>query len=47
MTELLSAVAALDRGAVILPGLDRACDETEWRAIEEDPSHPQHLMAGC
>jgi ATP-dependent helicase/nuclease subunit B len=46
LTELLSLVAALDRGALILPGLDRACDDAEWRAIEEDESHPQHLMAG-
>jgi ATP-dependent helicase/nuclease subunit B len=46
ITELLSVVASLDRGAVILPGLDRACDRAEWQAIEEDASHPQHLMAG-
>ena len=26
MTELISVVAALDQGAVILPGLDRLCD---------------------
>jgi ATP-dependent helicase/nuclease subunit B len=45
MTELLSVVAELDRGAVILPGLDRDCDDAEWRAIEKDASHPQHLMA--
>ena len=45
MTELLCVIAALDRGAVILPGLDRDCDEVEWRAIEADESHPQYLMA--
>ena len=45
MTELLSVVAALDRGAVILPGLDRGCEEAEWRAIERDEAHPQYLMA--
>jgi ATP-dependent helicase/nuclease subunit B len=45
MTELLSLVAGLDHGAVILPGLDRRCDETEWRAIELDEAHPQYLMA--
>jgi ATP-dependent helicase/nuclease subunit B len=45
MTELLSVIAALDHGAVILPGLDRDCDDVEWRAIEEDESHPQYLMA--
>ncbi|HMD63854.1 MAG TPA: double-strand break repair protein AddB [Stellaceae bacterium] len=46
MTELLSLIAALDQGAVVLPGLDRARDDTEWSAIEEDEAHPQHLMAG-
>jgi ATP-dependent helicase/nuclease subunit B len=46
VSELLSVVAALDQGAVILPGLDRRCDEAEWRAIEDDESHPQYLMAG-
>ena len=33
MTELLSLVAALDHGAVILPGLDRDRDDAEWSAI--------------
>jgi ATP-dependent helicase/nuclease subunit B len=46
MTELLSLVAALQEGAVILPGLDRGRDAAEWSAIEEDEAHPQHLMAG-
>jgi ATP-dependent helicase/nuclease subunit B len=46
MTELLSLVAALDQGAVILPGLDRERDAAEWSAIEDDEAHPQHLMAG-
>ncbi|MBV8505203.1 MAG: double-strand break repair protein AddB [Alphaproteobacteria bacterium] len=46
MTELLSLVAALEEGAVILPGLDRERDAAEWSAIEEDEAHPQHLMAG-
>ena len=46
MTELLSVVAGLERGAVILPGLDRTRDDAEWLAIGEDASHPQHLMAG-
>jgi ATP-dependent helicase/nuclease subunit B len=45
MTELLSVVAALDHGAVILPGLDRRADEAEWRAIERDEAHPQYLLA--
>jgi ATP-dependent helicase/nuclease subunit B len=46
MTDLLSLVASLDQGAVILPGLDRQRDAAEWSAIEEDEAHPQHLMAG-
>jgi ATP-dependent helicase/nuclease subunit B len=46
MTELLSLVAGLDQGAVILPGLDRERDAAEWSAIEEDEGHPQHLIAG-
>ncbi|MFL5268095.1 MAG: double-strand break repair protein AddB, partial [Stellaceae bacterium] len=45
MTELLSVVSSLGEGAVILPGLDRVRDDAEWQAIEEDPSHPQNLMA--
>ena len=45
MTELLSVIAELERGAVILPGLDRTRDDKEWRAIEDDEAHPQHLMA--
>ena len=45
MTELLSVIATLDHGAVILPGLDRRADENEWRAIERDEAHPQYLLA--
>ena len=45
ITRLLSVVAALSRGAVILPGLDRRADEAEWRAIERDEAHPQYLLA--
>ncbi len=40
MTELIAVVAALDRGAVILPGLDRRCDAAQWAAIEADEAHP-------
>src|ERR1700730_14462016 len=35
MTELLSIVAKLERGAVILRGLDRTLGDAEWLAIEE------------
>ena len=46
LSDLLSAIAWLDQGSVILPGLDRSCGAAEWRLIEEEPTHPQHLMAG-
>ena len=42
---LLGVVARLPRGAVVLPGLDRDCDETVWQAIAADPAHPQHGLA--
>jgi ATP-dependent helicase/nuclease subunit B len=45
MTELIRVVAGLESGAVILAGLDRRCDGTEWAAIEQDEAHPQHLLA--
>jgi ATP-dependent helicase/nuclease subunit B len=44
VTELVSVVATLDQGAVVLPGLDRRADEPEWRAIERDEAHPQYLL---
>ncbi len=45
LTELLSAIAWLDQGSVILPGLDRGCDPDEWELIALEPTHPQHLNA--
>ena len=45
MSDLLSAVAWLDQGAVILPGLDRAASPEQWELIAEEPSHPQHQIA--
>src|SRR4051794_321848 len=45
LSDLLSAVAWLDQGAVILPGLDRTAGPEEWELIEAEPSHPQHQMA--
>lgn len=45
LTDLLSAVAWLDQGAVILAGIDRACAAAEWELIAGEPAHPQHLMA--
>jgi ATP-dependent helicase/nuclease subunit B len=37
--ELMRAIANLERGAVVLPGLDRALDEASWREL--DAGHPQ------
>jgi ATP-dependent helicase/nuclease subunit B len=45
LSELLSAVAWLDRGAVILAGLDRSCDAEAWGLIAAEPTHPQYLTA--
>ncbi len=40
--ELLGVIARLPKGAVVLPGLDRALDETSWSSL--DPGHPQFGM---
>lgn len=40
--DLLKTVALLPKGAVILPGLDRALDARGWQAV--GPSHPQYGM---
>jgi ATP-dependent helicase/nuclease subunit B len=45
VAALVATVAALPHGAVVLPGLDRDADATEWEAITSDPAHPQHLLA--
>ena len=36
---LLTVIAGLPQGAVVLPGLDREMDDTSWDKLE--PSHPQ------
>ncbi len=43
--ELMSAVARLAQGMVVLPGLDREASDDLWEAIGEDPCHPQYGMA--
>ncbi|MDP2619217.1 MAG: double-strand break repair protein AddB [Hyphomicrobiales bacterium] len=43
--RLLGVIAGLPNGAVILPGLDRDCDDGDWAEILTTPSHPQHGMA--
>jgi len=45
VVELLTLVATLGEGAVVLPGLDRDADAETWEQIRLDPTHPQHLMA--
>jgi ATP-dependent helicase/nuclease subunit B len=37
--ELLSVIAGLPEGAVVLPGLDRDMDDESWGKL--DPTHPQ------
>jgi ATP-dependent helicase/nuclease subunit B len=41
--RLLSVVARLPRGRLVLPGLDREMDETAWESLEQ--SHPQYGLA--
>ncbi len=43
--DLLSTIAHLPKGAVVLPGLDKTQNETVWQAIESDVAHPQYAMA--
>ncbi|MFO1122887.1 MAG: double-strand break repair protein AddB [Hyphomicrobiales bacterium] len=40
--DLLSAIARLPEGAVVLPGLDTAMDDDSWTAV--GPVHPQHAL---
>jgi ATP-dependent helicase/nuclease subunit B len=44
VTELLSVVAGLPNGALVLPGLDQSLDEESWNAI--GPDHPEHPQFG-
>ncbi|MGB8274261.1 MAG: double-strand break repair protein AddB [Alphaproteobacteria bacterium] len=41
--DLLSAIASLAEGAVVLPGLDRTLDDAAWDKLDE--THPQYTMA--
>ncbi len=40
--ELLSVVARMQNGAVVVPGLDRDIDDACWQAIDE--VHPQYML---
>ncbi len=43
---LLSVIARLPLGAVVLPGLDLALDKPSWESITEAPGHPEHPQFG-
>ena len=40
--ELLKAISQLERGAVILPGLDQDMDDESWANVS--PQHPQYAL---
>ncbi len=39
--RLMAAIASLPQGTIVLPGLDFTPDEDDWKAIADEPSHPQ------
>ncbi|MBE8191615.1 MAG: double-strand break repair protein AddB, partial [Alphaproteobacteria bacterium] len=43
--DLLSTIAHLPLGAVVLAGLDMNADALLWQAIQKDPTHPQAALA--
>jgi len=43
--DLLAVVASLPNGALVLPGLDQACDDATWDSVRQDEAHPQHGLA--
>jgi len=43
--DLMGVVSRLPEGAVVLPGLDMTAPSDVWRAIMDDPTHPQHGLA--
>jgi ATP-dependent helicase/nuclease subunit B len=40
-TEVIEAILALPKGALVLPALDNALDDQAWAAIGKHPEHPQ------
>jgi ATP-dependent helicase/nuclease subunit B len=41
--ELMRVVATLEKGAIVLPGLDQQLDDESWRAVsDQHPEHPQY-----
>jgi ATP-dependent helicase/nuclease subunit B len=45
IADLLTVIATLPRGGIVLPGLDRGIDPATWMEIADDATHPQHVMA--
>ncbi|MEM7663320.1 MAG: double-strand break repair protein AddB [Pseudomonadota bacterium] len=44
--KLMWAATKLERGLVVLPGLDLEAPQDSWRAMANEPDHPQHALAG-
>ena len=45
VADLMSVVATLPQGQVVLPGLDLEAAQEVWAAIGDDPAHPQYGLA--
>lgn len=43
--RLLKLISRLPEGCVVLPGLDRRLDDAAWKAVHDEPTHPQHALA--
>lgn len=43
--RLLTLIAKLPQGCVVLPGLDRTLDDAAWTEAHAEPTHPQHALA--
>ncbi len=41
----MKVISQLPMGAVVFPGIELDIEETDWRAIEQDPVHPLHQIA--
>jgi ATP-dependent helicase/nuclease subunit B len=39
--DLLRSISRMEKGAVVLPGLDLHMDEESWAAVADEPGHPQ------
>lgn len=43
--RLLTLIAKLPKGCVVLPGLDHQLDDAAWKEAHTEPTHPQHALA--